>query len=226
MHRPGWFATILVGVRLESTEDNDDPTALEDNDDAHPTALEEPSHRSNQRMHTVNEVLNTERAYNLDLGHLIAHKSALAGRADNVLFHPSLESLVPLHAELLRKLEAATSDADERSVETATAVGRALAKVVPYLKLYAGYCVNYPQALEVLAGLRGQPAAASTLSGVAAARPQADSLESLLIKPVQRLCKYPLFLRELLKLVPADQPEHARRALQIPRCTRRQCHPR
>lgn len=35
-----------------------------------------------------------------------------------------------------------------------------------------------------------------------------SSLESYLIKPVQRLLKYPLLLRELVSLTEPDSPEH------------------
>ena len=114
-------------------------------------ASEEPSQRTKQRDATVQEIITTERAYVADLALMtVMYKPSLAsafggapqdfrGRRGlstgdhDVLFHPSLVSLVTLHTDLLRQLEAAEADAD--SVNSAASVGKALAKIVPYLRL-------------------------------------------------------------------------------------------
>ena len=185
-----------------------------------------------QRGMTIHEIVSTERAYVADLELLTqTYKPALARaiadaseRADfrgttragpdaallSALFHPSLEPLLALHCELLSALEAAVAEHELHTVgdnlASARAVGRALGTIVPYLRLYAGYCANHPQAVQAAASARGQPEAAAALRGV---ERRERPLESLLIKPVQRLCKYPLLLSATLKLLPPSRPEHA-----------------
>ena len=77
-----------------------------------------------------------------------------------------------------------------------------------YLKVYSEYCARYFAALGALERLRRRSALErrlESLRGECGGQP----LESLLIAPVQRLCKYPLLLRELLgalKPNSADRP--------------------
>ena len=81
--------------------------------------------------------------------------------------------------------------------------------VTPFFKLYAFYCRNYERALNTLAKCRKQTSGFSEFLNTQAALPQCRglSLESYLIKPVQRLTKYPLFWKDLLKQVPHSHPD-------------------
>jgi hypothetical protein len=183
----------------------------------------ESSHNAEQRGLTVHEVVSTERSYLADLRLLTkvykpaltaavsgvaadyrGHRSSVAPGVLNSIFHPSLEPLVELHAELLVLLEAAETDANAASA--AAAVGKALSTIVPYLRLYAGYCADYTHTVQAVQSVRLLARAAAALRGI---EEPGRSLESLLIKPVQRLCRYPLFLAAVLKLLPQGSAEHA-----------------
>ena len=180
-------------------------------------------HNAEQRGLTVHEVLSTERAYLADLTLLTkvykpaltaavsgvaadyrGHRDSVAPAELNRIFHPSLDALLELHLELLARLEVAETDAHATSA--AAAVGKALGTIVPYLRLYAGYCADYTQAVQAVQSVRQLPRAAAALRGI---EEPGRPLESLLIKPVQRLCKYPLFLEAVLKLLPRGGAEHA-----------------
>ena len=171
----------------------------------------------------MHEVVSTERSYLADLRLLTkvykpalaaavngvaadyrGHRGSVAPGVLNSIFHPSLEPLLELHTELLVRLEAAETDANAASA--ATAVGKALNTIVPYLRLYAGYCADYTQTVQAVQAVRLLPRAAAALRGI---EEPGRSLESLLIKPVQRLCRYPLFLAAVLKLLPQGGAEHA-----------------
>ena len=171
----------------------------------------------------MHEVVSTERSYLADLRLLTkvykpalaaavngvaadyrGHRGSVAPGVLNSIFHPSLEPLLELHTELLVRLEAAETDANAASA--ATAVGKALNTIVPYLRLYAGYCADYTQTVQAVQAVRLLPRAAAALRGI---EEPGRPLESLLIKPVQRLCRYPLFLAAVLKLLPQGGAEHA-----------------
>ena len=81
----------------------------------------------------------------------------------------------------------------------------AFLRMAPFLRCYAEYCANFVTANEVLAKLRANsPKVDAAFQRAEMAAKQ--TVGSMLIKPVQRLCKYPLLFRELCKEVPEDHP--------------------
>ena len=77
----------------------------------------------------------------------------------------------------------------------------ALIKRAPFLKAYAEYCRLHPVVLEVIKKERqSSPLFESLITNFqTSAEAQGLSIQSFLIKPIQRVCKYPLLLRELKK---------------------------
>ena len=148
-----------------------------------------------QAIKVLDEVVTTERAYAADLERL--HALLLAAMPhDEVL--AVVAPLVRVHQELLQQLLAAGP--------SLSAVASCFSTIAPYLRMYSIYCASYPQTLERLCQLRvADPDALSALEEAHGG----ERLESLLIKPVQRLCKYPLLLASLLSALPE---EYARRA--------------
>ncbi|KAJ8610170.1 hypothetical protein CTAYLR_008725 [Chrysophaeum taylorii] len=78
---------------------------------------------------------------------------------------------------------------------TVSGVAAAFLKLAPYFKLFATYSAEYPTALLELEKYRRSSRGATALEEVA--------IESMLITPVQRVCKYPLFLRDLVRKLEA-----------------------
>ena len=90
-------------------------------------------------------------------------------------------------------------------------IARAFLAVAPFFKLYTTYCQNYELGLKTLSGCRQS---SPQLNAFLATQMQTPSchgltLESFLIKPIQRLMKYPLFFKDLLKEVPPSHPSCA-----------------
>ena len=147
-----------------------------------------------QAIRVLDEVVTTERAYAADLESL---QTLMLVAMPNEEVHAVVAPLVRVHQELLQQLiDAGTS---------LSAVASCFGAIAPYLRMYSVYCASYPQTLERLAQLR--IADADTLASLEEAH-GGERLESLLIKPVQRLCKYPLLLASLLSALPE---EYARR---------------
>eukprot|EP01086_Lenisia_limosa_P006836 TRINITY_DN26005_c0_g1_i1.p1 TRINITY_DN26005_c0_g1~~TRINITY_DN26005_c0_g1_i1.p1 ORF type:complete len:304 (+),score=45.25 TRINITY_DN26005_c0_g1_i1:33-914(+) len=77
-------------------------------------------------------------------------------------------------------------------------------------KMYTEYCANHTSADPLARNLpKSHPDTANFLQ-YCRIQPRCRSLElkDFLIKPVQRVCKYPLLLRELLKATNEDHPDY------------------
>ncbi|KAF8252774.1 hypothetical protein K440DRAFT_657945 [Wilcoxina mikolae CBS 423.85] len=98
-----------------------------------------------------------------------------------------------------------------------TYVGEAFAEVMYRMeRVYGDYCKNHDTAVARLGQLESNPGISIWLQECKACAEDltnAWNLESLLIKPVQRVLKYPLLLSQLLECTPANHPDQA--ALEI-----------
>ncbi|KAK6538142.1 hypothetical protein TWF694_011024 [Orbilia ellipsospora] len=92
-----------------------------------------------------------------------------------------------------------------------TWVGEAFAQALPNMeKIFGDYCKNHEAAvsrLQSLEKIRGVAIWLKECKVVADDLTHAWSLESLLIKPVQRLLKYPLLLDQILECTPPNHPD-------------------
>ncbi|KAF3703238.1 T-lymphoma invasion and metastasis-inducing protein 2 [Channa argus] len=78
-----------------------------------------------------------------------------------------------------------------------------------HFKLYSGFCANHIKVQKVLERAKTDAAFKHFLETRNPTNQHSSSLESYLIKPVQRVLKYPLLLRELVSLTDPESPEHA-----------------
>ena len=86
-------------------------------------------------------------------------------------------------------------------------VSAAFSTMAPFFKAYGVYCANFVSALDHLDRLRQErPQLDEFVRRAEAAG--GETVGSMLIRPVQRLCKYPLLFRELRAAVATDHPAH------------------
>ena len=90
-------------------------------------------------------------------------------------------------------------------------IARAFLQVAPFFKLYTTYCQKYELGLKTLTSCRkSSPQLKDFLATqMKLERCHGLTLESFLIKPIQRLMKYPLFFKDLLREVPTSHPSCA-----------------
>ncbi|KNC50637.1 uncharacterized protein AMSG_00799 [Thecamonas trahens ATCC 50062] len=86
------------------------------------------------------------------------------------------------------------------------AVASAVLSMVPFLRLYAHYMEHHLRSLRTLHEIRAQPRVAKFLAQRRELLRGLD-LSDYLVKPMQRLCKYPILFNQLLKAIPADSPD-------------------
>ncbi|XP_011297911.1 guanine nucleotide exchange factor DBS isoform X2 [Fopius arisanus] len=160
-----------------------------------------------KRGHVLTELVETERAYVAELGSIIkGYKlemnnealmhlipAALIGKAD-VLFG-NLEEIYHFHGEtFLRDLENCISNTE--LVALCFVQRREI-----FFRLYSYYCQNIPRSERLREQIQGEP---QFLAACQQKLGHKLPLAAYLLKPVQRITKYQLLLKDLLKY--SDEP--------------------
>ena len=141
----------------------------------------------------LGELLETERAYLKHLRTLSACRPKLPDELSATL--AGVDALALLHNELLTTLTP-----DDKANPSPAAVAAAFLTLAPYLKAYSEYVGKQYERLAAVESMRGKSGGRDKLEKLQKAH--GEPLESLLIKPIQRLCKYPLLLGALVKALP------------------------
>ncbi|XP_036388969.1 phosphatidylinositol 3,4,5-trisphosphate-dependent Rac exchanger 1 protein-like [Megalops cyprinoides] len=170
------------------------------------------------RLCVLNEILNTERDY---VRTLLFLQSAFLQRirqtADDqqclspenvkVLFS-NIEVILDVHKEVLAALESSL----QPEPQAQHALGHVFLQFKSKFSVYGEYCSNHEKALRLLMELNKIPNVRTFLLHcmLLGGKKSTDiPLEGYLLSPIQRICKYPLLLKELLKRTPkkhADYP--------------------
>ena len=120
-------------------------------------------------------------------------------KADEEAVFSNVEMLVAVNRQLLEALRTPTAS------DPVASVSAAFSTMAPFFKAYSVYCANFVSALDHLDRLRQErPQLDEFVRRAEAAG--GETIGSMLIRPVQRLCKYPLLFRELRGAVAADHP--------------------
>ncbi|RKO92831.1 Dbl homology domain-containing protein, partial [Blyttiomyces helicus] len=146
------------------------------------------------RARLIAEILNTERTYTADLEKLQQYRLDLENQnivdRDMLLrLFANLGELLDFERRFLFQMEACLSLAlnDQR-------IGKLFIDNEQAFSVYILFCGNYEYATQLAID------EAPTLSRAASDIDPLRGLPSYLIKPVQRVCRYPLLLKELIKL--------------------------
>ncbi|TDL24156.1 hypothetical protein BD410DRAFT_802027 [Rickenella mellea] len=154
------------------------------------------------RNNIVRELVETERKYVQDLEHMQKYANALStsGAIDQDTIHvlfPGLTKLLDFQRRFLIKLEgcAELPWKEQRW-------GLHFIENEMEFAVYEPYCANYTHAVEVLLLVQESLMTVTLMNA-------RSELPAFLIKPVQRICKYPLLLESLLKASsPSEYPHY------------------
>ncbi|XP_066558908.1 phosphatidylinositol 3,4,5-trisphosphate-dependent Rac exchanger 1 protein [Amia ocellicauda] len=169
------------------------------------------------RLCVLNEILNTERDY---VGTLLFLQSAFLYRIrqtsvdqlcisqENVkILFSNIENILEVHKEVLAALE--------HNLQPEPQAHHALGQVFLQFKdrfcVYEEYCSNHEKALRLLMELNKIPNIRTFLLHcmLLGGKKTTDiPLEGYLLTPIQRICKYPLLLKELLKRTPKKHKDY------------------
>ncbi|XP_067410379.1 phosphatidylinositol 3,4,5-trisphosphate-dependent Rac exchanger 1 protein [Emydura macquarii macquarii] len=119
----------------------------------------------------------------------------------------NIEDILDVHKEFLAVLEFCLQPEPQSQHE----LGNVFLKFKDKFSVYEEYCSNHEKALRLLMELNKIPAVRTCLLScmVLGGRKTTDiPLEGYLLTPIQRICKYPLLLKELAKRTPPKHPDH------------------
>jgi len=163
----------------------------------------------------INEFIETEGVYrdSLDLLDTVFHmpikyKGDLSDITMTILFG----NVQRVNKVAKKLLEDWGSEKDKHltSLESANTLANIFIQNGPFFEAYAKYCAGYPKALSKLQELLNTNRGFVETLRVCETDPACNGLTitDFIIKPVQRICKYPLLFKEIIKCLDKDE-EHA-----------------
>ncbi|XP_033009397.1 phosphatidylinositol 3,4,5-trisphosphate-dependent Rac exchanger 1 protein [Lacerta agilis] len=171
------------------------------------------------RLCVLNEILGTERDYVCTLRFL---QSAFLHRIrqsavdkaekyiteDNIkILFSNIEDILDVHKDFLTALEYCLHPEPQSQHE----LGEVFLKFKDKFFVYEEYCSNHEKALRLLMELNKIPPVRAFLLScmLLGGRKTTDiPLEGYLLTPIQRICKYPLLLKELAKRTPSKHADY------------------
>ncbi|XP_004675401.1 PREDICTED: T-lymphoma invasion and metastasis-inducing protein 1 isoform X2 [Condylura cristata] len=168
------------------------------------------------------ELLETERTYVKDLNCLMERylkplqkETFLTQDELDVLFG-NLTEMVEFQVEFLKTLEDGVRlvpdleklEKVDQFKKVLFSLGGSFLYYADRFKLYSAFCASHTKVPKVLVKAKTDTAFKAFLDAQNPRQQHSSTLESYLIKPIQRILKYPLLLRELFALTDAESEEH------------------
>ncbi|XP_071352736.1 rho guanine nucleotide exchange factor TIAM1-like isoform X2 [Trachinotus anak] len=168
------------------------------------------------------ELVETERTYVKDLNCLIGRyltplqkETFLTQDELDVLFG-NLPEMVEFQVEFLKTLEDGTRlvpdleklERVDQFKKILFSLGGSFLYYADRFKIYSAFCASHTKVPKVLVKAKTDPAFKAFLDERNPKQQHSSTLESYLIKPIQRVLKYPLLLKELYSLTDPDSEEH------------------
>nr|XP_033793780.1 T-lymphoma invasion and metastasis-inducing protein 2 isoform X1 [Geotrypetes seraphini] len=170
----------------------------------------------------IQELLDTEKSYVKDLSCLfelylepLQNETYLTQDEMESLFG-SLPEMLDFQKVFLQTLEDGISSASDFNMlempsqfrKLLFSLGGSFLYYADHFKLYSGFCANHIKVQKVLERAKTDRAFKAFLDARNPTKQHSSTLESYLIKPVQRVLKYPLLLKELVSLTDIESEEH------------------
>ncbi|SSD60032.1 related to Cell division control protein 24 [Saccharomycodes ludwigii] len=158
----------------------------------------------------VREFLETERKYVYDLEILYNFSKQLVdyniiNTEELYMLFPNLHEVIEFQRRFLISLEVNAQVENEMQ-----RIGSIFVHSQNFFKLYEPWSIGQTAAIDYIASLPSFNANASHLI-----IKNKLELQSFLLKPVQRLCKYPLLLKQLLQTTPIESPNYKEMELAV-----------
>ncbi|KAF4102553.1 rho guanine nucleotide exchange factor TIAM2 isoform X2 [Onychostoma macrolepis] len=170
----------------------------------------------------IQELVDTEKSYVKDLNCLFEiylkplQKETFLTQDEMESLFGSLPEMLEFQKVFLQTLEEKISSFPNfNMLETPVqfkkllfSLGGSFLYYAEHFKLYSGFCANHIKVQKVLERAKTDRSFKEFLDARNPTKQHSTTLESYLIKPVQRVLKYPLLLRELVSLTDTDSEEH------------------
>ncbi|XP_067949089.1 rho guanine nucleotide exchange factor 4-like [Watersipora subatra] len=217
-HEAGWFPSTFVRLRANQAATTDE--LLEDiKQGTASTASVVQQYgssllsRDQARCNVINEIVTAEKEYVKHLRDIVeGFKFKASERTDMFtdrqlsLIFGNISEIYEMARQFLEELEATV--VYRQSVHKAL-VGRCFLQHKDKFAIYSPYCNNHPRALEELQKLGKDSKYIHFFEACRLLQNMIElPLDGFLLSPIQKICKYPLQLGELLKYTSADHEDY------------------
>eukprot|EP01114_Cavostelium_apophysatum_P015535 TRINITY_DN4249_c0_g1_i1.p1 TRINITY_DN4249_c0_g1~~TRINITY_DN4249_c0_g1_i1.p1 ORF type:complete len:916 (+),score=312.20 TRINITY_DN4249_c0_g1_i1:107-2854(+) len=169
--------------------------------------------RERMRVEVLSEIMMSERYYVRDLELVInlflrpVQNNDLLSREESEALFSNIELILKVNQEILNYM---IQDFQMTKNIQLVNVGLLFLKMVDYLKIYSIYASGQAQSMSSYDKLKKEKKDFAQFLVNTEKRTECQGLNLLgyLIKPVQRICKYPLLFRELIKHTPRDHVDY------------------
>ncbi|XP_077365014.1 spermatogenesis-associated protein 13 isoform X4 [Festucalex cinctus] len=212
--KEAWFPSSFVRVRVNQEDSSAGSVeSVADQEDPAPREAHSNQHRQQMRTNVVQEIMNTERIY---IKHL---KDICEGYIRQCRKHPdmftelqlktifsNIEDIYKFQRQFLRDLEKKYNKEQPHLSE----IGSCFLLQGEGFSIYSEYCNTHPAASTELQRLMKSGRYKHFFEACRLLQQMIDiSIAGFLLTPVQKICKYPLQLGELLKYTPKDHSDHS-----------------
>ncbi|XP_071026228.1 spermatogenesis-associated protein 13 isoform X5 [Oncorhynchus clarkii lewisi] len=217
--REAWFPSSFVRVRVNQEEDSGaesvESCALDQEDphtDTRDTHTHSAEHREQMRTNVVKEILNTERIYIKHLRDICEGYIRQCGKHPGMFtelqlktIFSNIEDIYKFQRQFLKDLERKYNTDQPHLSE----IGACFLLQGEGFSIYSEYCNTHPAACGELQRLMKLGRYKHFFEACRLLQQMIDiSIAGFLLTPVQKICKYPLQLGELLKYTPKDHSDY------------------
>ncbi|XP_037706197.1 rho guanine nucleotide exchange factor 4 isoform X3 [Choloepus didactylus] len=214
----GWFPASFVRLRVNQDEPGDDEAPRagdyggvgglgEDGGPGRPGAA--PSSKDQMRTNVINEILSTERDYIKHLRDICEGYIRQCRKRADMFSEEQLRTIFGNIEDIYRCQKAFVKALEQkfnRDYPHLSELGACFLEHQADFQIYSEYCNNHPSACVELSRLAKLSKYVYFFEACRLLQRMIDiSLDGFLLTPVQKICKYPLQLAELLKYT---HPQH------------------
>ncbi|XP_029935536.1 uncharacterized protein spata13 [Myripristis murdjan] len=211
--REAWFPSSFVRVRVNQEDSGGESVeSVVDQEDPAPRDTPSTQHREQMRTNVVQEIMNTERIYIKHLKDICEGYIRQCRKHPNMFTEPQLktifsniEDIYKFQKQFLRDMEKKYNKDQPHLSE----IGSCFLLQGEGFSIYSEYCNTHPAACGELQRLMKVGRYKHFFEACRLLQQMIDiSIAGFLLTPVQKICKYPLQLGELLKYTPKDHSDY------------------
>ncbi|XP_057361433.1 rho guanine nucleotide exchange factor 4 isoform X6 [Manis pentadactyla] len=205
----GWFPASFVRLRVNQDEPADDEALRPGDGRGEDSGSEAQSGKNQMRTNVINEILSTERDYIKHLSDICEGYIRQCRKRADMFSDEQLRTIFG-NIEDIYRCQKAFAQALEQRFNRArphlSELGACFLEHQAGFQIYSEYCNNHPSACVELSRLAKLSKYVYFFEACRLLQKMIDiSLDGFLLTPVQKICKYPLQLAELLKYT---HPQH------------------
>ncbi|XP_072816864.1 rho guanine nucleotide exchange factor 4 isoform X2 [Vicugna pacos] len=205
----GWFPASFVRLRVNQDEPADDEELGTGHGGAGDGGAEAQSSKDQMRTNVINEILSTERDYIKHLRDICEGYIRQCRKRADMFSEEQLRTIFGNIEDIYRCQKAFVKALEQkfnRERPHLSELGACFLEHQADFQIYSEYCNNHPNACVELSRLAKLSKYVYFFEACRLLQKMIDiSLDGFLLTPVQKICKYPLQLAELLKYTP---PQH------------------